>query len=68
MYTHTNELHYFICVFLQLNTDIETHVRSMSTRRRIPSKSTEDVGDSHSSRVMFFMHLSYLSPVSVSGC
>ncbi|XP_007561008.1 protein unc-13 homolog D isoform X2 [Poecilia formosa] len=26
----------------QLNTDIETHVRSMSTRRRIPSKSTED--------------------------
>ena len=30
---------------LQLNTDIETHVRSMSTRRRIPSKSTEDVGD-----------------------
>ncbi|CAL8282639.1 unnamed protein product [Merluccius merluccius] len=26
----------------QLNTDIETHVKSMSTRRRIPSKSTED--------------------------
>uniref|UniRef100_A0A3B4WEI8 Unc-13 homolog D n=1 Tax=Seriola lalandi dorsalis TaxID=1841481 RepID=A0A3B4WEI8_SERLL len=26
----------------KLNTDIETHVRSMSTRRRIPSKSTED--------------------------
>ncbi|XP_029977262.1 protein unc-13 homolog D [Sphaeramia orbicularis] len=26
----------------QLNTDIETHVRSMSTRRRIPSKSSED--------------------------
>uniref|UniRef100_A0A3Q2E2T4 Unc-13 homolog D (C. elegans) n=1 Tax=Cyprinodon variegatus TaxID=28743 RepID=A0A3Q2E2T4_CYPVA len=26
----------------QLNTDIETLVRSMSTRRRIPSKSTED--------------------------
>ncbi|XP_028263625.1 protein unc-13 homolog D isoform X2 [Parambassis ranga] len=26
----------------RLNTDIETHVRSMSTRRRIPSKSTED--------------------------
>ncbi|KAM6951472.1 protein unc-13 homolog D [Aplochiton taeniatus] len=26
----------------QLNTDIETYVRSMSTRRRIPSKSTED--------------------------
>uniref|UniRef100_A0A667ZQK3 Unc-13 homolog D n=1 Tax=Myripristis murdjan TaxID=586833 RepID=A0A667ZQK3_9TELE len=26
----------------QLNTDIETHVRSMSTRRRVPSKSTED--------------------------
>lgn len=31
--------------FLQLNTDIETHVRSMSTRKRIPSKSTEDVGE-----------------------
>uniref|UniRef100_A0AAX7SED9 Unc-13 homolog D (C. elegans) n=1 Tax=Astatotilapia calliptera TaxID=8154 RepID=A0AAX7SED9_ASTCA len=27
----------------KLNTDIETHVRNMSTRRRIPSKSTEDV-------------------------
>ncbi|XP_069563579.1 protein unc-13 homolog D isoform X1 [Brachyistius frenatus] len=26
----------------KLNTDIETHVRGMSTRRRIPSKSTED--------------------------
>ncbi|XP_004557544.1 protein unc-13 homolog D [Maylandia zebra] len=26
----------------KLNTDIETHVRNMSTRRRIPSKSTED--------------------------
>ncbi|CAL8304632.1 unnamed protein product [Lota lota] len=26
----------------QLNTDIETHVKSMATRRRIPSKSTED--------------------------
>ncbi|KAM9716012.1 protein unc-13 homolog D isoform 1-T1 [Menidia menidia] len=26
----------------KLNRDIETHVRSMSTRRRIPSKSTED--------------------------
>uniref|UniRef100_A0A3B5ACK4 Unc-13 homolog D n=1 Tax=Stegastes partitus TaxID=144197 RepID=A0A3B5ACK4_9TELE len=26
----------------KLNTDIETHVRSMSTRRRIPSKSSED--------------------------
>ncbi|KAF7643234.1 hypothetical protein LDENG_00242980, partial [Lucifuga dentata] len=26
----------------QLNTDIETHVRSMATRQRIPSKSTED--------------------------
>ncbi|KAM6963592.1 protein unc-13 homolog D [Tautogolabrus adspersus] len=26
----------------KLNKDIETHVRSMSTRRRIPSKSTED--------------------------
>ncbi|XP_026171952.1 protein unc-13 homolog D [Mastacembelus armatus] len=26
----------------KLNTDIETHVRSMSTRRRLPSKSTED--------------------------
>ncbi|KAM3859899.1 protein unc-13 homolog D [Diretmus argenteus] len=26
----------------QLNTDIETHVRSMSTRQRLPSKSTED--------------------------
>ncbi|XP_029384116.1 protein unc-13 homolog D [Echeneis naucrates] len=26
----------------RLNTDIEAHVRSMSTRRRIPSKSTED--------------------------
>ncbi|KAM8836606.1 protein unc-13 homolog D-like isoform 2-T2 [Spinachia spinachia] len=26
----------------KLNTDIETQVRSMSTRRRIPSKSTED--------------------------
>ncbi|XP_037547122.1 protein unc-13 homolog D [Nematolebias whitei] len=26
----------------QLNTDIESHVRSMSTRKRIPSKSTED--------------------------
>ncbi|XP_060883777.1 protein unc-13 homolog D [Labrus mixtus] len=26
----------------KLNTDIETHVRSMATRRRIPSKSTED--------------------------
>lgn len=32
---------------LKLNTDIETYVRSMSTRRRIPSKSTEDVSDSH---------------------
>lgn len=30
---------------LQLNTDIETHVRSMSTRRRLPSKSTEDVSN-----------------------
>uniref|UniRef100_A0A3Q3VX94 Uncharacterized protein n=1 Tax=Mola mola TaxID=94237 RepID=A0A3Q3VX94_MOLML len=29
----------------KLNTDIETHVRSMSTRRRIPSKSTEDAAD-----------------------
>ncbi|XP_054454454.1 protein unc-13 homolog D [Anoplopoma fimbria] len=29
----------------QLNTDIETHVRNMSTRRRIPSKSTEDAAD-----------------------
>ncbi|XP_055006280.1 protein unc-13 homolog D isoform X3 [Boleophthalmus pectinirostris] len=27
----------------RLNTDIETHVRSMSTRKRFPSKSTEDV-------------------------
>lgn len=35
------------CLSLQLNTDIETHVRNMSTRRRIPSKSTEDVGDHH---------------------
>ncbi|XP_028332277.1 protein unc-13 homolog D isoform X2 [Gouania willdenowi] len=26
----------------QLNTDIETHVRSMSTRQRLPSKSSED--------------------------
>ncbi|KAG8008953.1 Protein unc-13-like protein D [Nibea albiflora] len=26
----------------KLNIDIETHVRNMSTRRRIPSKSTED--------------------------
>ncbi|XP_034052666.1 protein unc-13 homolog D [Gymnodraco acuticeps] len=29
----------------QLNTDIETHVRNMSTRKRIPSKSTEDAAD-----------------------
>ncbi|XP_029312783.1 protein unc-13 homolog D isoform X2 [Cottoperca gobio] len=29
----------------KLNTDIETHVRNMSTRRRIPSKSTEDAAD-----------------------
>lgn len=34
-------------LLLQLNIDIETHVRNMSTRRRIPSKSTEDVGDPH---------------------
>ncbi|CAL9708834.1 unnamed protein product [Knipowitschia caucasica] len=27
----------------RLNTDIETHVRSMATRKRFPSKSTEDV-------------------------
>uniref|UniRef100_A0A3B4BB66 Uncharacterized protein n=1 Tax=Periophthalmus magnuspinnatus TaxID=409849 RepID=A0A3B4BB66_9GOBI len=27
----------------RLNTDIENHVRSMSTRKRFPSKSTEDV-------------------------
>lgn len=27
----------------QLNTDVENHVRSMSTRQRLPSKSTEDV-------------------------
>ena len=27
----------------RLNTDIETHVRSMSSRGRLPSKSTEDV-------------------------
>lgn len=33
--------------FSQLNTDIETLVRSMSTRRRIPSKSTEDVSHSN---------------------
>uniref|UniRef100_A0A8C6SG08 Unc-13 homolog D (C. elegans) n=1 Tax=Neogobius melanostomus TaxID=47308 RepID=A0A8C6SG08_9GOBI len=26
----------------RLNTDIETHVRSMATRKRLPSKSTED--------------------------
>ncbi|XP_063075587.1 protein unc-13 homolog D [Engraulis encrasicolus] len=26
----------------QLNTDIESHVRSMATRKRLPSKSTED--------------------------
>ncbi|KAM6898628.1 protein unc-13 homolog D [Lycodopsis pacificus] len=29
----------------KLNIDIETHVRNMSTRRRIPSKSTEDAAD-----------------------
>ncbi|XP_056284978.1 protein unc-13 homolog D isoform X2 [Pseudoliparis swirei] len=29
----------------KLNTDIETHVRNMSTRRRIPSKSSEDAAD-----------------------
>lgn len=38
---------YFTCMSLKLNTDIETHVRNMSTRRRIPSKSTEDVSDHH---------------------
>lgn len=27
----------------QLNTDVESHVRSMSTRQRLPSKSTEEV-------------------------
>ncbi|KAK5850422.1 hypothetical protein PBY51_001305 [Eleginops maclovinus] len=29
----------------KLNEDIETHVRNMSTRKRIPSKSTEDAAD-----------------------
>lgn len=30
---------------LQLNTDVESHVRSMSTSQRLPSKSTEDVSE-----------------------
>lgn len=29
----------------QLKTDVESHVRSMSTRQRLPSKSTEDVSE-----------------------
>lgn len=29
----------------QLNTDVESHVRSMSTRQRLPSMSTEDVSE-----------------------